>query len=197
MYIIEIPPLDDIQEGKVSCWVKHVSDPVQKGDLLVEIDTNTSHIEIESPTSGVLRAILVPENTFVAAGTFIALVGSADEAFPEPALLSKQMIAVRQQYTGQTSYEQHLGPEHPHTATSLNNLADLYKSQGWYARAEPLYLRALQIYEQHLGPEHPHTATSLNNLADLYENQGKYAEAEQLHLRALQIYKQHLGPEHP
>jgi len=34
--------------------------------------------------------------------------------------------------------EQQLGPDHPDTATSLNNLALLYDSQGAYAKAEPL-----------------------------------------------------------
>ena len=36
---------------------------------------------------------------------------------------------------------------------------------GDYAKAEPLYQRALKISEKALGPEHPDTATSLNNLA--------------------------------
>ena len=31
-----------------------------------------------------------------------------------------------------------LGPEHPDTATSLNNLASLYRAMGEYAKAEPL-----------------------------------------------------------
>ena len=64
--------------------------------------------------------------------------------------------------------EKALGPEHPDTATSLNNLAVLYDAQGHYAKAEPLYQRALAIREKALGPEHPDTATSLNNLAELY-----------------------------
>jgi tetratricopeptide (TPR) repeat protein len=33
-----------------------------------------------------------------------------------------------------------LGEEHPSTATSYNNLAELYKSMGTYEKAEPLYL---------------------------------------------------------
>src|SRR5262249_15119153 len=74
--------------------------------------------------------------------------------------------------------EQSLGPDHPHTAQSLNRLAFLYRQQGKYERAEPLYLRALSIREQHLGAEHPHTAQSLNNLAGLYQEQGKYEMAE-------------------
>ena len=34
-----------------------------------------------------------------------------------------------------------LGPEHPDVAASLNNLAGIYKAQGNYAQAEPLYKR--------------------------------------------------------
>jgi len=90
-----------------------------------------------------------------------------------------------------------LGPEHPSTATSLNNLALLYDNQGLYAKAEPLYQRALAIYEKALGPEHPDTATSLNNLAGLYASQGLYAKAEPLYQRALAIDEKALGPEHP
>jgi tetratricopeptide (TPR) repeat protein len=73
--------------------------------------------------------------------------------------------------------EQQLGPDHPQTATSLNNLAGLYNNQGKYEEAEPLYVRALAISEQQLGPDHPETATSLNNLAPLYKNQGNRRNA--------------------
>src|SRR6516165_2139415 len=38
-----------------------------------------------------------------------------------------------------------LGPEHPDTANSLNNLAELYQLMGDYAKAEPIYQQALQI----------------------------------------------------
>jgi tetratricopeptide (TPR) repeat protein len=67
-----------------------------------------------------------------------------------------------------------LGPDHPDVATSLNNLAALYRVQGNYGAAEPLYQRALRIWETALGPDHPNVATSLNNLAALYDAQGMY-----------------------
>src|SRR5438876_22031 len=57
---------------------------------------------------------------------------------------------------------QQLGPKHPETAQGLNNLADLYREQGKYEQAEPLYERALAIREEVLGPEHPETAQGLN-----------------------------------
>ena len=43
----------------------------------------------------------------------------------------------------------------------------LYRTQGKYAEAEPLYKRALAIREKTLGREHPDVAQSLNYLAGL------------------------------
>jgi tetratricopeptide (TPR) repeat protein len=93
--------------------------------------------------------------------------------------------------------EKALGPDHPDVATSLNNLADLYRAQGRYADAEPLYKRSLAIHEKVLGPDHPNVALSLNNLAGLYLTQGRYAEAIPLAQRALTIRERALGPDHP
>jgi tetratricopeptide (TPR) repeat protein len=92
--------------------------------------------------------------------------------------------------------EKTLGPEHPHVATSLNNLAELYRTQGHYAKTEPLLQRSLAILEKALGPEHPRVAQSLNNLALLYQIQERYAEAEPLYRRAMQIKEKSLGSEH-
>ena len=83
------------------------------------------------------------------------------------------------------------------TPRSLNNLALLYRNQGKYEQAEPLYQRALAIRERVLGAEHPDTARSLNNLALLYRNQGKDEQAEPLYQRALAIRERVLGAEHP
>ena len=93
--------------------------------------------------------------------------------------------------------EKVLGPEHPDTATSLNNLAGLLQAQGEFAAARPLFERAL-AREKVLGPEHPDTAMSLNNLAHLlHRAQGELAAARPLCERALAIHEKVLGPEHP
>ena len=47
--------------------------------------------------------------------------------------------------------ETQLGPEHPDTAPSLNNLAALYDSQGKFDEALPLYERTLLIFDTVLG----------------------------------------------
>ena len=93
--------------------------------------------------------------------------------------------------------EKAFGLEHPNTASSLNNLAVLYKTVGSYDKAELLNKRALAIREKHLGPEHPDTALSLNNLASLYDTMGSYDKAEPLYERSLAIAEKIQGPEHP
>jgi tetratricopeptide (TPR) repeat protein len=93
--------------------------------------------------------------------------------------------------------ERALGPEHPDTLTSVNNLAVLLNSKGDLAAAEPMYRRALEAQERVLGPEHPDTLTSVNNLAVLLEKKGDLAAAEPMYRRALEAQERVLGPEHP
>src|SRR5436309_3101944 len=62
----------------------------------------------------------------------------------------------------------HLGEDHPEFATSLDDLAEVYKGARDYARAEPLYRQALEIRRKALGEAHPHFATILDNLGVLY-----------------------------
>ncbi|MBU4231434.1 MAG: tetratricopeptide repeat protein [Proteobacteria bacterium] len=94
-------------------------------------------------------------------------------------------------------YEKALGPEHPDTCTSLNNLAGLYQAMGAFDQALPLYQRTLKIREKALGLEHIDTANSLNNLAALYWAMAIYDQALPLYQRALKIREKALGPEHP
>ena len=62
--------------------------------------------------------------------------------------------------------KQSLPEDHPSLAIYFNNLAGLYKSQGRYTEAEPLYLEALRICDicdRSLSSEHPNTVTAWNN----------------------------------
>ncbi|UCJ13316.1 MAG: CHAT domain-containing protein [Phormidium sp. PBR-2020] len=90
-----------------------------------------------------------------------------------------------------------LGESHPHVATSLNNLAQLYYFQGNYNAAKPLYRRSLEIRETALGESHPDVAASLIGLAALYHAQGNYNAAEPLYRRSLEISEIALGESHP
>lgn len=90
-----------------------------------------------------------------------------------------------------------VGPAHPDTGGSHNDLGLLYRTQARYAEAEAAYRRAMAIWEAALGPEHEDVATAMNNLAAVYRAQGRFAEAEPLYERALAISETALGPDHP
>jgi tetratricopeptide (TPR) repeat protein len=93
--------------------------------------------------------------------------------------------------------EKVFGPDHPSVATTLNNLAGLYRAQGKYDEALPFYQRSLEIRENKLGKDHPDVAQSLNNLAAIYDSQGKYDEALPFYQRSLEIRENKLGKDHP
>jgi tetratricopeptide (TPR) repeat protein len=95
------------------------------------------------------------------------------------------------------SRERILGVDHPHCATSLNNLAGLYSAIGDDDRAAVLYRRALELRTRTLGEHHPHYANSLNNLGYLYLRMGDYRRAEPLVRCALDVDRETLGANHP
>ncbi len=80
-----------------------------------------------------------------------------------------------------------MGPDHPSVAVTLHNLAGLYRNQGRYEDATPLFLRSLAISEEKLGPDHPTVATVLEKYAILLRRIGREQEAEQLERRAARI----------
>jgi hypothetical protein len=60
-----------------------------------------------------------------------------------------------------------LGKDHPATAVSLNNLADVLYRQSKYAEAEPLYRESLQNRRARLGANHEDVLYTTANLARL------------------------------
>ena len=73
-----------------------------------------------------------------------------------------------------------LGPDHPDTLASRNNLAYAYKSAGRLDEAIPLYEQVLADSARVLGPDHPQTLASRNNLAAAYKAAGRLDDAKAL-----------------
>ena len=74
-------------------------------------------------------------------------------------------------------------------------LANSISSQGGYARAEPLYRRALTIFLRTGGENNMRTASALIGLAMARAKQDDWAEAAVLHRRALRIEENVAGPD--
>ncbi|MGH3068098.1 MAG: biotin/lipoyl-containing protein, partial [Streptosporangiaceae bacterium] len=66
---------DTMAEGVLSQWLKKEGDPVRKGDVLAEIETDKATMELEAYDEGVLEKLLVPEGATVPIGQPIAVIG--------------------------------------------------------------------------------------------------------------------------
>ena len=73
------------EECTVIAWHKKEGDPVAKGDVLFEIETDKSTMEVESFDNGVLLRIIAAEGAVVPVNTVCAYVGQPGEAIPESA----------------------------------------------------------------------------------------------------------------
>ncbi len=69
----------DMKEGTVQRWLKQEGDPVSRGEVIVEIETEKATVEVEAPASGVLRKIVVPEGDTVPVGQLIAVIAAPEE----------------------------------------------------------------------------------------------------------------------
>ena len=63
-----------IEEGTALRWRKAVGDKVTRGEILLEVETAKAIQEIESPVSGTLVSILLPEGETAAVNTTIAVI---------------------------------------------------------------------------------------------------------------------------
>jgi tetratricopeptide (TPR) repeat protein len=93
--------------------------------------------------------------------------------------------------------EAQLGPDHPDTLRTFNDLALVYQYAGSLTEAIRLYEQVRENFEQKLGPDHPDTLTMLNNLALAYQNAGRLVHAIHLYEQVRENFEQELGPDHP
>lgn len=89
---IIVPELaESITEGEIVRWVKKVGDHVDKGEFIVELETDKVNAEIISEEEGVLTEILANEGDVVEVGAVIAKVeAGAAAAAPAPQQAPKE-----------------------------------------------------------------------------------------------------------
>jgi len=69
-------------------WIKKEGDPVAKGDILFEIETEKAVLEVESFFEGTLLKIVVPEGGTVPVQSVVGFIGEPGEPLPEAAIRS-------------------------------------------------------------------------------------------------------------
>src|SRR5690349_17539629 len=78
--VILMPRLSDtMTEGVIAAWHKKVGDPVKKGDLLAEVETDKATMDLESYKDGTLLHIGTDKGGKLQVNDLLAIIGNKGE----------------------------------------------------------------------------------------------------------------------
>jgi len=69
---------DESNEVKILRWLKRKGESVQKGEPLLEVETDKVNVEIEAPDSGLLSEVRVKEGDVAAFNSVVAVIEGKD-----------------------------------------------------------------------------------------------------------------------
>lgn len=85
---------EGLTEAEIVTWKVQVGDVIAINDIVVEIETAKSLVELPSPYAGTIQALLVPEGETVAVGTPIIRVGDGEPEAVAPPVSSSGTASV-------------------------------------------------------------------------------------------------------
>lgn len=97
---IRVPELaESITEGTIAKWLKQPGESVDKGEFIVELETDKVNVEVISEEAGVIQELLASEGDTVEVGQVIAVVGegSGSPAAAAPAPKTEEKAPEQQQ----------------------------------------------------------------------------------------------------
>ncbi|MBS7634024.1 2-oxo acid dehydrogenase subunit E2 [Candidatus Bathyarchaeota archaeon] len=75
-----------MEKGKILRWLKREGERVERGETLLEVETDKAVLEVEARGSGILRRILAQEGEVVPVAKIIGYIAEEGEEIPEEAL---------------------------------------------------------------------------------------------------------------
>jgi pyruvate dehydrogenase E2 component (dihydrolipoamide acetyltransferase) len=64
----------DMDTGKIAAWLKKVGDPVERGEVIAEIETDKATVEMEALQAGTLVEIVADVGAELPVGDVIAYI---------------------------------------------------------------------------------------------------------------------------
>src|SRR6201986_5474154 len=78
--VILMPRLSDtMAEGVIAAWHNKIGDPVKKGDLLAEVETDKATMDLESYKDGTLLFLGTDKGGKVQVNDLLAIIGAPGE----------------------------------------------------------------------------------------------------------------------
>lgn len=133
---LKVPNLGmDMEEADIVRWLVQEGDEVEKGDPVLEIDTDKTSYEVEAPAGGVIRNLRGEEGETIPVGAKLAYIAAPGEEVPDPAKPSEAR-------NGSGPREGKLPKEDPAPRVAENKPEALHSENGRRVRASPAARRA-------------------------------------------------------
>jgi pyruvate dehydrogenase E2 component (dihydrolipoamide acetyltransferase) len=101
-YAFKLPDLGEgLAEGEIARWHVEVGQEIAEDQLLVEIATDKTTVEIPSPAAGIVTEILVQEGDVVPVGTVLVVIGGDGD--PTPTSPSNSLLQGTRDGAGQAA----------------------------------------------------------------------------------------------
>ncbi|MCO4329476.1 dihydrolipoyllysine-residue succinyltransferase [Staphylococcus hyicus] len=101
---VKVPELaESITEGTIAEWLKQVGDTVEKGEAILELETDKVNVEVVSEEAGTLQELLANEGDTVEVGQAIAIVGEGGSQASKPSSSEEKSSEVNHETTKQAS----------------------------------------------------------------------------------------------
>jgi pyruvate dehydrogenase E2 component (dihydrolipoamide acetyltransferase) len=82
---VVLPKVDmDMESGVIAAWKVAEGAHVRRGDILFDMETSKSIMEVEAPASGVIRGLAPVDGASLAVGTVVARIDTGEEAADPP-----------------------------------------------------------------------------------------------------------------
>lgn len=95
---VVIPALGlTVEKGTILKWLKKEGEKVSKGESIYEVEADKVTTEVESPASGVLRKILIPEGLEVPVFTPVGVIADEKEVLSEKYVCAAVVSAEREE----------------------------------------------------------------------------------------------------
>ncbi len=167
------------------------------GSIFKELDPR-----VEDDDGKLLRAVLRDRLSQAAASPEVEAIGDPLTVAKMQHILGSSLTGLGNAALGITLLTRsdqtrtaRLGPDHPDTLTTRNNLAVAYLTVGRASKAIPLFEATLKARESKLGPEDPDTLHSRDNLASAYYSAGRTSDAIKIDEETLKTRESKLGPD--
>ncbi|HHS2950354.1 TPA: dihydrolipoyllysine-residue succinyltransferase [Staphylococcus argenteus] len=119
---VKVPELaESITEGTIAEWLKNVGDSVEKGEAILELETDKVNVEVVSEEAGVLSEQLASEGDTVEVGQAIAVIGEGSGNASNESEKDKYKTPQQKDETENNKEEKVTGDDSTESKTSDDN----------------------------------------------------------------------------